>query len=216
MILDTAQRHRQALDPAALTTITTTLHALTRAVEDCGRTGVAPERDAATMLLAQHLGRIGARGPAEPSLRQACRREVSTGVDERMLLAIANAGLANDAVAHRFHEQARLVLFRLGSALGAAIGAFEVRTDPDVGLTGTSVLHGDTICVTLGFGYTRDCCTIGYRRVRGRHDDCGGRPYHAGLRELLDLPALAARIVHDLALVPVFPSRPGHAIADAA
>ncbi len=76
MILDTAQRDRQALDPAALTTITTTLHALIRAVEDCGRTGVAPERDAATMLLARHLGRIGARGPAEASLRQACRREV--------------------------------------------------------------------------------------------------------------------------------------------
>lgn len=214
MILDTVQRHRQALDPAALTSITTTLHALTRAVEDCGRAGVAPEQDAATVLLARHLGRIGSHGPAAATLRQICRHEVATGVDERLLLAIAEAGLTNDGIIQRFHEQARLVLYRLASALGDAIGSFEVRTDPDVGLTGRSVLHGDGICVTLGFGYTRDRCIIGYRRVWGRRDECGGRPCHVGLGELLDIPALANRIVDDLGLSAVSAST--RAIAQAA
>ncbi|WP_230771752.1 hypothetical protein [Sphingomonas sp. Leaf4] len=203
MILDTVQRHRQSLDPAALTSITTTLRALIRAVEDCDRVGVMPEHDPATMLLARHLGRIGARDLAEPIPRQDCRRQIATSVDERLLLAIAEAGLTDDGIIQRFHEQARLVLYRLASALGGAIGAFEVRTHLDVGLTGRSVLHGDSICVTLGFGYTRDRCTIGYRQVRGQRDDCGGRPYHTGLSDLLDIPALANRIINDLCLPAV-------------
>ncbi|MEP9404552.1 hypothetical protein [Sphingomonas sp. VNH70] len=215
MILDTAQRQRQALDPAALTSITATLNALTRAVEDCGRAVVAPEHDPATMLLACHLGRIGAHGVTEV-VQQQRRQQIATNVDERLLIAIAEAGLTNDGIVERFHEQARLVLTRLASVLGTAIGTFEVRIDLDVGLTGTSVLHGDTICVTLGFGYTRDRCTVSYRRVRGRHDDCGGRPHRVGLQELLDMPALAERIVRDLAMVPVLPSRSIHTIAQAA
>lgn len=42
MIYDVPFRYQQALDPSALTNVLTTLHAITKGVEDCRHAGVDP------------------------------------------------------------------------------------------------------------------------------------------------------------------------------
>lgn len=50
MPYDVAFRHQQALDPSALVTIGASLHAITRAIDDCRNAGIAFETDPAVIL----------------------------------------------------------------------------------------------------------------------------------------------------------------------
>ena len=61
MPYDVAFRHQQALDPSALVTIGASLHAITRAIDDCRNAGIAFETDPAVILLARHLARVTPR-----------------------------------------------------------------------------------------------------------------------------------------------------------
>ena len=63
MPYDVAFRHQQALDPSALVTIGASLHAITRAIDDCRNAGIAFETDPAVILLARHLASVTARQP---------------------------------------------------------------------------------------------------------------------------------------------------------
>ena len=58
MSFDVAFRHQQALDPSALITIGTTLHALSKAMEDCRNAGVDAENDPAVVMLARHFSSV--------------------------------------------------------------------------------------------------------------------------------------------------------------
>ena len=70
MIYDVPFRHQQALNPSGLPTITTTLRAIEKAVEDCRNAGVDPDSDPAVVLLARHMA-VG-RGPC-------CARPATVG-----------------------------------------------------------------------------------------------------------------------------------------
>jgi len=59
------------------------------------------------------------------------------------------------------------------------------------------ILHGEQLYVQLALsGYGPG--EILFRRVSGRHDYCGGRNHWAGIRELLDIDRLAARLAQEL------------------
>ncbi|EJU09316.1 hypothetical protein LH128_15771, partial [Sphingomonas sp. LH128] len=58
MTYDVPFRHMQAIDPSSLTTVTATLHALNRAMEDCRIAGVDPDHDPAIALLARHFAAV--------------------------------------------------------------------------------------------------------------------------------------------------------------
>lgn len=66
MNFDTVHRHQQALDPSALTTIRTTLHAIEQGISDCRNAGVDPDTDPAVVLLARHLAVVSSN-PGEPA-----------------------------------------------------------------------------------------------------------------------------------------------------
>ena len=61
MPYDVAFRHQQALDPSALVTIGASLHAITRAIDDCRNAGIAFETDPAVILPARHPPSVTAR-----------------------------------------------------------------------------------------------------------------------------------------------------------
>ena len=76
MNFDTAHRHQQALDPSALTTIRTTLHAIEQGIIDCRNAGVDPDTDPAVVLLARHLAIVSSNRASDAVLGAACRHRL--------------------------------------------------------------------------------------------------------------------------------------------
>ena len=73
MSYDIAFRFQQALDPSALITLPTALHALNAAIEDCRNAGRPQDSDPAVLLLARHLGAIASQiERPNVDLRRAC------------------------------------------------------------------------------------------------------------------------------------------------
>lgn len=202
MSYDVAFRHNQALDPSALITIGTTLHAIKAAITDCRNAGVDFEQDPAVILLARHLGTVcGDRG-ADAQLRRDCMTRIADLRRQPVLKTLAYRGVAYDEPAKKlFHSEGRSALRRLAEALGLADGSFDIRSNRGApAISGEITLHGDDIWVQLSvglFGPGREVC---FRKVRGRSDHVGDRNMWASVRELMTPERLASRIRKELHL----------------
>lgn len=204
MPYDVAFRHQQALDPSALTTIEATLHAITRAIDDCRNAGKLAATDAGVILLARHLCTVTADQPNEAVLRRRCMNSVADLRRHPALATLAIRGVAYDAAAKDlFHSDGRKALRRLADALGLADGSFDIRSNRSgISNSGEITLHGEDIWVQLGLGALGPGHAVMYRRVRGRHDHIGDTNRFAGVTDLLAPDRLAAQIRRDLRLEP--------------
>ena len=193
---DVAYRHRTALDPSAITTITAGLHMISRAIEDCRRAGVPPDDDPAVLLLTRHLGTIAVRKAADGSrLRVRCMQAIGEIKASPSLRAIAAAGIAGNQYAkNAFHREARAALRRFAFAFGYVEADFDVSTNmADISVGGESSLHSDELFMQVSadnFGQEE----ILFRRCRSRKDYCGFSNNWASLRELENVNRFASRI----------------------
>lgn len=129
MTFDVATRHQLALDPTELTSISATLVAMMRAIEDCRNAGVAPDSDPAVVLLARHMTIVSANRAPRAVLQGACRRKLADLARFPTLLALAARGVEYDSIAKdRFHTEGGAALSTLAEALKLASGQFKLMT----------------------------------------------------------------------------------------
>ena len=210
MTYDVAFRYGQALDPSALVTIGTTLHAIQAAITDCRNAGIEVETDPAVILLVRHLSQVCADRPADAELRRDCMARIADLRNRPMLKTIALRGVAYDETAKKlFHSEGRAALRRLAEALSLDEGSFDIRSNKaGPAVSGEITLHADMLWVqfSLGpFGPDREVC---FRRVRDRQDYIGERNHWASVRELVEPDRFAARIRRDLNLPAAAPAAP--------
>ena len=198
MNFDIAHRYQQALDPSALTTIRTTLHAIEQGIIDCRNAGVDPDTDPAVVLLARHLGVVSSNHAADAVLQAACRRRLDDIKRFPALLAFATGGVAYDAAAKdRFHKEGRKALGLLAQALAFAPAAHTVSSwMGDASQSGAVTLVSDTLSVTLRVGGLHEGRELAYRALRtGR----GPSPRYATIHALLNPQRFATRLRQELA-----------------
>ncbi|HUD30173.1 hypothetical protein HJG53_16280 [Sphingomonas sp. ID1715] len=210
MTYDVAFRYGQALDPSALVTIGTTLHAIQAAITDCRNAGIEVETDPAVILLVRHLSQVCADRPADAELRRDCMARIADLRNRPMLKTLALRGVAYDETAKKlFHSEGRAALRRLAEALSLDEGSFDIRSNKaGPAVSGEITLHADMLWVqfSLGpFGPDREVC---FRRVRDRQDYIGERNHWASVRELVEPDRFAARIRRDLNLPAAAPAAP--------
>ena len=204
MTYDVAFRHQQALDPSALTKITTALHAIQAAITDCRNSGKAVETDSAVILLTLHLAAVSADRADDAVLRQHCMTEIAELRRFPALRTLAYRGVAYDEAAKRvFHAEGRTAMRRLAEALCLDEGGYDIRTNKaGPAVSGEITLHGEEVWVQLSLSALGPDNEIVYRRVRGRSDHLGDRNRRASVRDLLAPDSFAARIRTELALTP--------------
>ena len=202
MIYDVPFRHQQALDPSALTTVHTTLHAIEKAIVDCRNAGVHSDTDPAVVLLIRHLGVVSTNRAPEAVLQAACSRRIEELRRFPTLLALAIRGVEYDTAAkERFHHDGRKALRRLAAELALADGSFTVRSDEGaIWTAGDIVLRAPGLAVSLSIGGARLGREVAYRRIHGTDDF--DQPRYAAIAELLKPDRFAARLRRDLALAP--------------
>jgi len=206
MIYDVPFRHQQALDPSALTTITTTLHAIEKAVQDCRNAGVNPNSDPAVVLLARHMAIVSTNRARRDVLRHACTRRLAELKRFPTLLALAIRGVEYDEVAkERFHIDASEALNVLASALVLTPGTFEiVSTQGSCDQSGHVLLAAEDLAVSVKIGIRHEGREVAYRAVR---DGMDALNRYAPIAELLKPERFAARLRRDLSLT-VRPAAP--------
>ncbi len=211
MHYDVAFRHQQALDPSALTTIATTLHAIQAAITDCRNAGKQLEDDPAVVLLVRHLTAVTLSRPGDMQLRHACMDQIAEIRRHPTLLTLARRGVSYDDAAKRaFHSEGRTAMRRLAEALQLAKAGFEVRSQrAGPACSGEITLHGEEVWVQLSLGALGPDRELMYRRVRGRDDHIGGRNRFASIRDLLSPDRFAGRLRRELQLsaAPASPTR---------
>ncbi|MDF0491502.1 hypothetical protein PX554_25625 [Sphingomonas sp. H39-1-10] len=202
MHYDVAFRHQQALDPSALTTIATTLHAVEAAITDCRNAGKDLEDDPAVVLLVRHLGAVTLSRPGDMHLRHACMDQIAEIRRHPTLLTLARRGVGHDDDAKRaFHSEGRTAMRRLAEALHLAENSFEVRSQKaGPACSGEITLHGEEVWVQLSLGYLGPDHEVLFRRVRGRADHIGDRNRWASVRDLLSPDRFADRLRRELQL----------------
>ncbi len=202
MHYDVAFRHQQALDPSALTTIATTLHAVQAAITDCRNAGKDLEDDPAVVLLVRHLGAVTGSRPGDIQLRHACMDQIAEIRRHPTLLTLARRGVSHDDNAKRaFHSEGRTAMRRLAEALQLADDRFEIRSNrAGPACSGEITLHGDEVWVQLSLGHLGPDHEVLFRRVRGRGDHIGDRNRWASIRELLSPDRFADRLRRELLL----------------
>ncbi|TAJ74142.1 MAG: hypothetical protein EPO45_17235 [Sphingobium sp.] len=203
MSYDIAFRFQQALDPAALTTLPTALHALKAAIADCRNAGLPHESDPAVILLARHLGAIATQSePPDVELRRACMDAIAELKRKPALIALAHKGVAHDEPAKKlFHREGRKALKRLAGALKLPQGEYDLRSimaGPAV--SGEVILHGAEVYVQLSLGAMGPGRGVMFRKVAGRKDYSGERNHFASVQDLMSPDTLAARIRRELHL----------------
>jgi hypothetical protein len=207
MIYDVPFRHQQALDPSALSTITTTLHAIEKALEDCRNAGVDPNSDPAVVLLARHMAVVSTNRAPRAVLRHACTRRLAELTRFPTLLALAIRGVEYDSVAkERFHIDATVAMNALAQALGLTAGTFEVVSiQRGRDQSGQVLLAAEKFAVTVAIGRRHEGREVSYRGVQ-EGSDAPNR--YAPMSELLRPGRLAARLQHDLpaAFPPIAPA----------
>jgi hypothetical protein len=207
MIYDVPFRHQQALDPSALSTITTTLHAIEKALEDCRNAGVDPNSDPAVVLLARHMAVVSTNRAPRAVLRHACTRRLAELTRFPTLLALAIRGVEYDSVAkERFHIDATVAMNALAQALGLTAGTFEVVSiQGGRDQSGQVLLAAEKFAVTVAIGRRHEGREVSYRGVQ-EGSDAPNR--YAPMSELLRPGRLAARLQHDLpaAFPPIAPA----------
>lgn len=201
MVHDPAARHHQALQASDLQSIGEAVHAIGLALADCRQAGGDIENDPAVILLARRLGHLCEPRHSTGLLRRLCASAVADARAKPPVPAARThvAKLDREAI-DRFHLTARKALFRVAQALDLRHDDYSIATDEKTGMYGTSVLHGDEVYVTAGYGFLGADIEVSYRRVHGRHDSCGGHRYAATMPELLAPLAFAAQVRRDLAL----------------
>lgn len=211
MHYDVAFRHQQALDPSALTTIATTLHAIQAAITDCRNAGKQLEDDPAVVLLVRHLTAVTLSRPGDMQLRHACMHQIAEIRRHPTLLTLARRGVSYDDAAKRaFHSEGRTAMRRLAEALQLAEAGFEVRSQrAGPACSGEITLHGEEVWVQLSLGAFGPDRELMYRRVRGRDDHIGDRNRFASIRDLLSPDRFAGRLRRELQLsaAPASPTR---------
>ncbi|WP_088183849.1 hypothetical protein [Sphingobium sp. Z007] len=211
MHYDVAFRHQQALDPSALTTIATTLHAIQAAITDCRNAGKQLEDDPAVVLLVRHLTAVTLSRPGDMQLRHACMDQIAEIRRHPTLLTLARRGVSYDDAAKRaFHSEGRTAMRRLAEALQLAEAGFEVRSQKaGPACSGDITLHGEEVWVQLSLGALGPDRELMYRRVRGRDDHIGDRNRFASIRDLLSPDRFAGRLRRELQLsaAPASPTR---------
>ena len=210
MSYDVAFRYGQALDPSALITIGTTLHAVHAAITDCRNAGIEVESDPAVILLVRHLSHVCADRPDDAELRRACMARIADLRNRPVLKTLALRGVAYDEPAKRlFHSEGRAALRRLAEALGLEEDTFGIRCNKaGPAVSGEITLHGETLWVQLSlgpFGPDREVC---FRKVRDRQDHIGERNHWGSVRELVEPERFAARIRRELKLAAPEPVAP--------
>lgn len=202
MSYDVPFRHNQALDPSALVTVGTTLHAIRAAITDCRNAGVDYETDPAVILLIRHLGTVCDDRGASAQLQRECMTQIAELRRRPVLHTLAYRGVAHDEPAKRlFHSEGRCALLRLADALGLPDGSFDIRSNKGgPAVSGEVTLHGEDIWVQLSVGTFGPGREIVFRKVRGRSDHVGDRNMWASVRELMAPERFAARIRRELKL----------------
>jgi hypothetical protein len=203
MSYDTTFRFQQAVDPSAISTLSSAVHCLTAAIDDCRRSGNAAKNDPAVLMLARHLGSVAAaNGRSDTALRQDCMGAISDLRRKPMLVTLAYRGVAYDAEAKKaFHSEACKALSRLADSLGYERGDFDIRSSPGgIAVSGDVILHSDELYVTVSCGGFSNNGEIMYRRCNGRRDYAGDRNHYAGIREITNPGVFAAKLCRDLGL----------------
>lgn len=199
MIYDVPFRHQQALDPSALSNITTTLRAIEKALHDCRNAGVDPNSDPAVVLLARHMATVSTNRARRDVLRQACTRRLGELKRFPTLLALAIRGVEYDAGAkERFHIDATDAMNALAVALPLTPGTFEVTSiqgTPDQ--SGHVLLSSEDFAVTVRIGARHEGREVAYCAV-GQGPDAPTR--YAPMAELLKPDRFAARLRRDLSI----------------
>lgn len=211
MIYDVPFRHQQALDPSSLTTIATTLHALTRGIEDCRNAGVDPECDPAIALLARHFAMVSANAAPETALRSACIHRIDELERFPALLALSLRGVAHDRAAkERFHSDGRKMMRRLAKALLIAEGDYKVTSHPgDPAIAGDIVLSTADFEVSMSIGSLHEGCEVRYHAKRG--PAAREKLRFATIRDFVKTQRFATRLRRDLRLDDLPTVAPGHA-----
>jgi hypothetical protein len=202
MPYDVAFRHQQALDPSALSTIATALHAIQAAITDCRNSGKDLEHDPAIVLLARHLGTVCTSRPEDTALRRACMDQIAEIRRHPTLVTLAYRGVSYDEPAKRaFHTEGRAAMRRLADALQLEDSKFDIRSNSaGPACSGEITLHGEEAWVQLSLGCFGPDREVMYRRVRGRSDHIGDRNRFASVRALLAPDRLADRLRRELSL----------------
>ncbi|WP_267381486.1 MULTISPECIES: hypothetical protein [unclassified Sphingomonas] len=213
MNFDTAHRHQQALDPSALTTIRTTLHAIEQGIIDCRNAGVDPDTDPAVVLLARHLAVVSSNRASEAVLQAACRRRLGDIERFPALLALAIGGVAYDAAAKdRFHKDGRKALRLLAQALTLAPDSHTVSSwMGDASQSGAVTLVSRVLSVTLRVGGLHEGREVSYRAIKGGVEQA---PHFAAVRVLLDPQRFADRLRREL-MVPAIEETPAQKLLTA-
>jgi hypothetical protein len=214
MIFDLATRHRLALDPAELTSISATLVAMMRAIEDCRNAGVAPDSDPAVVLLARHMATISPNRAPRAVLQGACRRKLADIARFPALLALAARGVEYDSIAKdRFHIEGRAALAALAYAMDLDVRSHELTTilgdRSDSGCLRLATRH---FVLLLRIGSPYQHREVLYRAVRNGREIAPN--HHAPIRALLDPHRFARRLHADLAILAI-PVRPDAALEPA-
>ncbi len=208
MIFDVATRHQLALDPAELTTISATLVAMMRAIEDCRNAGVAPDCDPAVVLLARHMATISDNRAPRAVLQDACRRKLADIARFPALLALAARGVEYDSIAKdRFHVEGRAALSALVGALAIEPGRYELTTIlGDRSDSGCLRLSTADFVLLLRIGGAYKHREVLYRAIRDGREVAPN--HHAPIRALLKPHSFAARLRRDIdAQLPATTSR---------
>lgn len=207
MIYDVPFRYQQAIDPSALSSVATTLHAIEQGLIDCRNAGVAPESDPAVTLLIRHLCAISPNKADGDLLRGACQRRVDELRLFPALLALSIRGVENDQMAKdRFHTDGRKALHKLADELDIRANEYEVKSHyGDISVAGHIALRAKTLEVTLTIGRLHEGREVAYRIP-------DGRTQYAGIQELLRSERFARRLTRELGLggdgnVPAPPAR---------
>lgn len=197
MIYDVPFRHQQALDPSGLPTITTTLRAIEKAVEDCRNAGVDPDSDPAVVLLARHMAVVSTNRRPRAVLRQACNRRLEDLTRFPTLLALAIRGVEYDAGAkERFHLDATAAMTALAEVLELAAGTFKVVSiQGGRDESGQVLLAAEKVAVTVAIGRRHEGREVSYRAVK---EGTAMPNRFAPMAELLRPRRLAARLRRDL------------------
>lgn len=202
MSYDVAFRHQQALDPSALITISTALHAIGAAIKDCRNAGKDIETDPAVILLARHLSDVCSDRPSSLELRRVCMDAIAEIRRHPVLKTLCYRGVSYDEAAKRqFHSEGSVAMRRLADALGLAEGSFEIRSNKGgIAVSGEITLHGEEVWVQLSLGLMGPNREVMYRRVRGRSDHVGDRNHYASIRDLLGPDRFAEQLRRHLHL----------------
>ena len=208
MTYDLDFRYRRALQPEGLTTVLTAVQAVQDAIKDARNAGLDPEHDPAVTLLARHVGRLADPAPdiatklEDQGLRARCIERIDHLKGKPAIIALVCRGLDKDIEAQRaFHREAGGALCELALNIGIDRADYDIHHAPDrVGVVGDVVLRSDEIHIRIAANALTIGREITYRRPRTRHDEFGGKPHHADIGKLTDVPRLARQVARDLQL----------------